>query len=57
MKKVMLKNSLKSYLIIFLWGIFAGVATRLTDFFRADTLWSFSRLITELCKRVEFWHQ
>ena len=45
-EKNYVKNSLKSYLIIFLWGIFAGVATRLTDFFRADTLWSFSSVAT-----------
>ncbi len=35
-----------SLLITFLCGILAGILTRLTDFFRAETLWSFSSVAT-----------
>ena len=45
MKKV-LTHSIKSYLIIFLVGIFVGCACRLADYFPADTLWSFSSIQT-----------
>ena len=46
MKNRFLKNDLKSYLIIFICGMIVGIATRLTDFFKADTLWSFSSIAT-----------
>ena len=46
MKRNLLTNSFRSYLLIFLCGIFAGVVTRLTDFCSADSLWSFSSIAT-----------
>lgn len=46
MKGKLLKNNWKSYLAVLLCGIFAGVATRLTDYCGADTLWSFSFIAT-----------
>ena len=46
MNHKLLKNNGKSYLAVFLCGILAGVATRLTDYCGADTLWSFSSVAT-----------
>lgn len=46
MNHKLLKNTGKSYFVIFLCGILAGAATRLTDFCGADTLWSFSSVAT-----------
>ena len=50
-KNIKLKKSsgqIKSYLLVFIIGIIAGVITRLTDFFPYDTLWSFSSIATLL---------
>ncbi|MDO5022278.1 MAG: hypothetical protein Q4E07_02920 [Eubacteriales bacterium] len=41
-------NSIKSYLKIFIVGIFIGCITRLLDFFSLETLWSFSSIQTAL---------
>lgn len=46
MKGKLLKNDFKSYIVILLVGILAGLLTRLTDFCDADTLWSFSSVAT-----------
>lgn len=39
-------NSLKAYLVMFLVGILAGVACRLSDFFPYNSLWSLSSIAT-----------
>lgn len=44
----LLKHGVGSYLTIFSIGIFVGCICRLTDFFPADTLWSFSSTQTLL---------
>lgn len=41
-----LKNNVKCYLAVFLCGLLVGIATRLTDFLEAGTLWSFSSVAT-----------
>ena len=46
MKEKLLKNDFKSYIIILLVGVLAGLLTRLTDFCDAGTLWSFSSVAT-----------
>lgn len=46
MKVNLLSHNFKSYLIIFLCGLLAGVITRLTDFCSADTLWCFPSIAT-----------
>lgn len=43
-----LEHTLKSYSKIFLIGILVGCICRLTDYFSADTLWSFSSIQTLL---------
>ncbi len=40
------QNTIKSYFTIVILGIAMGIVTRLTDFFPADTLWSFSSIAT-----------
>lgn len=44
----LLKSTIKSYTKIFLIGILVGCICRLTDYFSADTLWSFSSIQTLL---------
>lgn len=44
----LLKSTMKSYTKIFLIGILVGCICRLTDYFSADTLWSFSSIQTLL---------
>lgn len=46
-----LQHSLKSYLAIFCVGLLVGCICRLTDYFPADTVWSFSSIQT----LVGFW--
>ena len=41
-----LKNHWRSYGAVFLCGLLAGIATRLTDFLDAGTLWSFPSVAT-----------
>lgn len=41
-----LKDSLKSYALLFLLGILAGVICRLSDFFPYESLWSLSSIAT-----------
>lgn len=48
---LILNHSLKSYIKVFLVGIFVGCICRLTDYFPANTLWSFSSIQT----LVGFW--
>ena len=43
-----LAHNIKSYIAIFLTGILVGCICRLTDYFPADTLWSFSSTQTLL---------
>ncbi|MCU6733749.1 hypothetical protein [Diplocloster agilis] len=43
-----LEHSVRSYIKIFLIGIFIGCICRLADYFPADTLWSFSSIQTLL---------
>jgi hypothetical protein len=43
-----LDHTMKSYINIFLIGILVGCICRLTDYFPADTLWSFSSIQTLL---------
>lgn len=43
-----LKHSVRSYIKIFLIGIFIGCICRLADYFPADTLWSLSSIQTLL---------
>jgi hypothetical protein len=43
-----LEHNIKSYIKIFLIGIFVGCATRLLDYFPPDTLWGFSSIQTLL---------
>lgn len=40
------QNNLKSYALVAALGLLAGVLTRLTDFFPADSLWSLSSIAT-----------
>ena len=44
----LLKHTVKSYLCVFLVGIFVGCVCRLADYCPADTLWSFSSIQTLL---------
>lgn len=44
--RIQFHNSVKSYLLVVLLGIFAGILTRASDFFPYDTLWSFSSIAT-----------
>lgn len=48
MSNLKLRNTLKSYTMIFMIGILVGCICRLLDFFPADTLWSFSSIQTLL---------
>lgn len=43
---IQLKNSFQSYLFVIIMGLFAGVITRLTDFFPNNDLWSLSSIAT-----------
>lgn len=42
MSNIKLRNTLSSYIMIFIIGMLVGCICRLLDFFPADTLWSFS---------------
>lgn len=44
----LIKNDIRSYIKIFIVGIFIGVITRLLDFCPPDTLWGFSSIQTLL---------
>jgi len=46
--KISLKNTPKSYFIIFMIGIAVGCICRLADYFPAETLWGFSSIQTLL---------
>lgn len=46
MKLKLLTNTFRSYVLIFLCGILAGVVTRLTDFCSMDSLWSIPSIAT-----------
>lgn len=48
MMNKILDHTMKSYINIFLIGILVGCICRLTDYFPADTLWSFSSIQTLL---------
>ncbi len=41
-----IKDSIKSYFILFLFGILAGIICRLSDFFPYESLWSLSSVAT-----------
>lgn len=41
-----LKNNARSYLWMVLFGLLAGIATRLTDFFPADSIWGIQSVAT-----------
>lgn len=45
-KQCQLQDTMKSYLFVTGLGLVAGILTRLTDFFPADTLWSWSSIAT-----------
>ncbi|MDD3219407.1 MAG: DUF6518 family protein [Lachnospiraceae bacterium] len=42
----MIKKNLKSYFVLFLAGILAGIICRLSDFFPYESLWSLSSIAT-----------
>lgn len=44
--KIMLKDTLRSYILIFIIGLSAGIICRLTDLFPNNSLWSFSSIAT-----------
>lgn len=46
--KATLKNTFKSYFIVFIIGIVVGCICRLADYFPAETLWGFSSIQTLL---------
>ena len=48
MSNIKLRNTFKSYTMIFIIGILVGCICRLLDYFPADTLWSFSSIQTLL---------
>lgn len=45
-KRIQLQDNCNSYVAVVLLGLFSGILTRLTDFFPADTLWSWSSIAT-----------
>ena len=48
LNNIIIKNSLKSYALLFMLGILAGVVCRLSDFLPYESLWSFSSIATLL---------
>lgn len=44
--RMILKNTLKSYILFFFIGIIVGIICRLTDFLPNDALWNFSSIAT-----------
>lgn len=48
LNNIIIRNSLKSYALLFMLGILAGVVCRLSDFLPYESLWSFSSIATLL---------